>query len=1019
MQKSVNVAGQGAVGFVITNNEANGNSIVGDPYALPGLAISFADGQALKAWLAAGSDHTAGVAGTTFVIDDAAGDVLTSFSSRGVNRAIDIIVPQVVAPGLGVLAAVGQNSYDSDEHSFISGTSMASPHVAGAGALLTQARPDWSPAQMQSALMTTARPTVVDFDGTPATPYEQGAGAVNVGLAAMAGLLFDETLANYMAADPDEGGDPKTLNLPSFADTQCLAVCSWTRTASVPDNADGAVPANVTWAATVEVDDGLALDVSIDTATVSPGDTMSIEVTADVGGASVGETLFGRITLTPDNPAVPTVTMPVAVVPSSGVLPVALDVTTRRDAGSQVVTGIESIAVSEFTGTVSGLVKAEIGDHSLTEDATNTDPYDDLSQVDVHLLEVPAGATRLVAETLAASMPDLDLYVGTGSTPSLATEVCFSATGSNLEHCDVPDPEAGTWWVLIQNWEASDADTDTYTLATGVVPGDSLGNAGLDGPDGPVDVGVPYDIRFHWDLPAGEAGDLWYGTAALGSSPGSPGDIGSFPVTLHREDDDVTKTASVSTADPGDTVHYDVTLQPNVTPGDLVYTIVDTVPDGLTVDPASVTGGGVVDGQTISWEVPAPSPFLVTGSYVASTPATNPQCATWSGFIDLALPPASIPLNPGLDGDTTAANAFANVGPFELYGQEFPNLVVAEDGLVTVAGGYGGEPWVPQAIPSDDVPNGVLAPLWSDLELSVADGSGMRLATVAALGAAVVQWDNAFEFTGDDSVGPSVGRFQAWIYNTVDDSRPEATFEYGDLGDLPALATIGVEDVLGELATSVVSAGDPGAVLTEGGTICLDFEGPSFDPITVGYDATVDAGTLPGTYTNQLVHVTDDPYAEPVTIGAAVEVGVACARTITATGFGTLTVSDGVTCLDGATWIGPIKVRRGGGLQLLDSTVVGGVKSERATLVMVCDSEVLSGFKADRSVAVMLGNPEIDCAPNLLVGGVKLTKTDGPSIVAGNLIVGPLACSGNQPPPVNLGERNLVVGRRSGQCARL
>ena len=116
---------------------------------------------------------------------------------------------------------------------------MASPHVAGAGALLTQARPDWSPAQMQSALMTTARPTVVDFDGTPATPYEQGAGAVNVGLAAMAGLLFDETLANYMAADPDEGGDPKALNLPSFADTQCLAVCSWTRTASVPDNADG------------------------------------------------------------------------------------------------------------------------------------------------------------------------------------------------------------------------------------------------------------------------------------------------------------------------------------------------------------------------------------------------------------------------------------------------------------------------------------------------------------------------------------------------------------------------------------------------------------------------------------------------------------------------------------------------------------------------------------------------------------------------------------------------------------
>ena len=147
----------------------------------------------------------------------------------------------------------------------------------------------------------------------------------------------------------------------------------------------------------------------------------------------------------------------------------------------------------------------------------------------------------------------------------------------------------------------------------------------------------------------------------------------------------MTKTASVGEAVAGDTIDYEITVQPNVTDTDLVYTIVDTVPNGLTIDPASVTGGGVVDGQTITWEVPMPTAFGEVGAYVPSTPATSPQCAEWAGFLDLGT--AGIPFA-GLDGDSVAANAFSDIGPFEQYGQEFANLVVSEDGL-TVAGGYG------------------------------------------------------------------------------------------------------------------------------------------------------------------------------------------------------------------------------------------------------------------------------------------------------------------------------------------
>lgn len=1130
VQKSQNVAGQGAAGFVLIQAEADGPSLLGDTYVIPGVFITFADGQVLLDWLATGTGHEAAIAGTEFEIGDQFADIIGSFSSRGPNRAVDILVPDVTAPGVDILAALhdlgATNQYDVDVHGFISGTSMASPHVAGAGALLTQAHPDWTPAEMQSALMTTASPTVANQDLEPATPYTQGAGRIDVGLAAQASLIFDETFANYMAANPDEGGDPKTLNLPSFANTQCLAVCAWDRTATVPDG----VPAGVTWTASTVADDGLSIDVSLSDATVSPGDSTDITVTATVAGAPEGETLFGRITLTPDNPDVPTVTMPLAVVPADAVLPGEVEITTRRNAGSHVVSDIQSIEVTDFTGSMLGMVPGTLNEGSLDQDPTRDDPYDDLSQVDVYLVDVPAGATRLISESIEAEMPDLDLFVGQGDTPSLATQVCASTSPTAVEKCDITDPDPGTWWVLIQNWGGSEEQPDAYVTSTAVVPSEDLGNAGIEGPE-TVPVGEPYDVTVHWDIPEMTAGDRWYGTAVFGSSASTPGDIGAFPVTIIRADDDVAKTASPEQAKAGDTVSYEITIQPNLTPENLNYTITDTIPDGLTVDPASVTGGGVVDGQTITWEVEVPSPVGQTGSYAVSTPATSEQCLAWSGFVDLGA--AGIGLAP-LDGDSVAATAFGNIGPFEHYGELFPNLVVTEDGFVTVTGGYGGFPWIPQVMPNTSLPNGVLAPLWSDLELSLADSRGMRLATSAGVGAAIVQWDDPFEWTSDATVGPSVGKFQAWIYNTVEDFRPEMTFEYGTLGELPGTSTIGTENILGTLATAALNAGDPSGILEEGGTICLDYEGPSFGEITLAYDVTVDEDAEPGIYTNEVVHVTDDPFAQPATTstdvevleqeadvsivktgeqtgireivytvtvsndgpddatgvvvtdelpaeveylsdtceaanlppwtweigdlaaGAVVEcmitVGVADSATIdntaTVTGeeadpnpdnnestatveaevctvevtgvhTGRLRVSEGVTCLDGATVIGPVTVDEGAALLSSGSQITGPLRSNGALLLSLCDTGVTGPVRVDRSSAVELGDPTVDCAGNQIVGPVTVNRTDGPSVIADNTITGALSCANNEPPPVNNGFPNSVTGPQRGQCADL
>lgn len=873
VEKSSNVAAQGAVGFVLTNDEANAGSLLGDAFAIPGVAISYADGQTLRAWLAEGTGHTGAISGTTFTIDDALGDTMASFSSRGPNRAVDTIVPSITAPGVDILAAngVADGAYDHVQYGIISGTSMSSPHVAGAGALLTQARPAWTPAQQQSALMTTARTSVVDFDGSPATPYEQGSGHIDIGAAARAGLLFDETPANYLAADPAAGGDPKTLNLPSFADTQCLDTCSWERTAVVPPSA----PADVTWTTSAVADDGLALDVTLSTDTVSPGDSLGISVTANASDAPDGETAFGRITLTPSNSDVPTVTLPVAVVPSGAILPGEVEITTRRNTGSQVVGDIRSIAVSDFTGSVRGLVEADLHEGSLGQDPTRDTAFDDLSQVQVTTLEVPDGASRLVAEITEAEAPDLDMFVGTGDTPSAETQVCASATGSSAEACDVPDPEAGTWWVVVQNWGGSTSQPDAHTLATAVVPSADGDNAGVAGPEGEVPVGEPYDVRVHWDLPEAAEGDLYFGTAVLGTSPDSPGDIGEIPVRLSRVADDVTKTASVESAGIGDTIGYDITVAPNVTPEDLTYTVTDTVPDGLSIDPGSVTGGGVVEGQTITWEVDLPTQSGAVGAYEASTPADDPQCAMWSGFDDLATAGENgspIPFSP-LDGDSVTVSAFGNIGPFSHYSEQSPNLTVSEDGLITIAGGFGGEPWTPQQVPDAAAPNGVIAPLWSDLQLSLADDRGVRVATTGDGQAAVVQWDDPFPYDADPTdLSNSVGTFQTWIYRSVADDRPEITFEYGDLGALPEAATIGIENLAGTLGTTVVNAGDPSSVLTEGGSICLDYVAPSFDPVALSYDVTVDADAVTGTYTNSAEHVTNDPFDESAS--APVDVAV-------------------------------------------------------------------------------------------------------------------------------------------------
>lgn len=328
----------GAGGYVLVNDEANGDSLTGDPYTLPGVHISHADGQVLLDWIAAngGRDHqgTAEINGSNPDEDAAYGDVMASFSSRGANpAAADLIKPDVTAPGVDILAAwmTPLGTVDGEpEFDVISGTSMSSPHTAGAAALLRGVRPAWSPDEVKSALMTTAFTTLPgngaevhgvlkEDSATPADPFDMGAGRIDLHVAARAGLVLDEDAADYEAANPSLGGDATALNIASLGNDHCLSTCSWTRTIT------SAASATVTWTPSAVAPSGMSISFDQPAYTLAPGASEEITITAGVDGLSPkGQWTFAEVRLSPSDASIPAVHLPVAVLPPSGQEPLVL-----------------------------------------------------------------------------------------------------------------------------------------------------------------------------------------------------------------------------------------------------------------------------------------------------------------------------------------------------------------------------------------------------------------------------------------------------------------------------------------------------------------------------------------------------------------------------------------------------------------------------------------------------------------------------------------------------------------------
>jgi uncharacterized repeat protein (TIGR01451 family) len=805
---------------------------------------------------------------------------MASFSSRGPNRAegffTDLIVPNVTAPGRAIWAAYHQGEGGDGDYTFnvIQGTSMSSPHVAGAGALMAAAQPNWTPAEIQSALMLTARTVVTDDSGIDmATPFAQGAGRIDLSKAPKAGFVLDISTNDFLAADPREGGDVRTLNLASLGNASCVGSCMWTRTLkSTQDSPVDYVASAAVMSGTITVEPA--------SFTLAAGGTqvVTVSIQIDAGVTEADGWLFGQVDIKPaTNAAIPDAHMPVAVQYSAGDLPESIAIVTPRDAGSRQL-GVSSITASDLTVNVSGLTKATQTHFELYQDPTNDVPdefYDDLGQVFWMPIQVPANSQALVAEILETTSPDLDMAVGYDTNgdgrPSLDEQQCMSATGGSFESCWVSEPQAGTWWVVVLNWEESDAAPDTVTLVTAVVPMTDGGNLQVQTPSS-VEAGVPYDITVFWDVDM-MAGDKFYGAINMGTDPAHPSNIGTIPVYVTRTENDVVKTAEyVGPSGPkaGETLTYRIVVAPNTTQTPLTYHITDTIPAGLTYVPDSVTGGASVDGNVVTWSGVQVVPERKYGMTTSlDTAMCTMPLANSGSYVDLEA--YNIKTNPDVSGNNVSFNIGWDGGGYPYFGDPRTDmLTISDDGIVTVGeDGLAGAPYMNTAIPSASQPNALLALMWNDMEIVYDEATnrgattGVRLTSGGVPSAKLLEFDD-LQLVGDPS---STLDFQLLMRNSINDAPGayEIVYAYDNLTGAftdPMTGTIGLEDYDGLRGLQYAYNDANLKTLENGMAICFDWflDGA---PHVITFDVTVDADVEDFTViTNTVESITDNPGAK-------------------------------------------------------------------------------------------------------------------------------------------------------------
>lgn len=287
-EKSLNAQAAGAVAVIIYNNEPGnfGGTLGTEGNYVPTMSISQEDGLALKA-----KAETAGLYPITFGVE-LEQDVMGEFSSSGPTLPGLTIKPDISAPGVAIRSSVPafDGNYE-DAYADLQGTSMASPHIAGAAALLLQKDGSMDPFEVKSLLMNNAI-KMADRDGQRYSHMLQGAGRADLGhtIEAKAVAMVEQ------ATNAVPSGESMTYFTGSISFGQKDAGALDSRTITVKDIAGAASSYSITtvWHGS----SAGSITASQDNVAVNAGGSTLFDVTLQVDPNAADGRYEGEIVLT-------------------------------------------------------------------------------------------------------------------------------------------------------------------------------------------------------------------------------------------------------------------------------------------------------------------------------------------------------------------------------------------------------------------------------------------------------------------------------------------------------------------------------------------------------------------------------------------------------------------------------------------------------------------------------------------------------------------------------------------------
>ncbi len=486
--KSAEVARAGGIGMILVN--LTDSSMDADQHSIPTVHVNAPQSLALKEKVATNPDIT-----VSLIPEDTTGDPLppvpqvAGFSSRGPLEAVesDLLKPDISAPGVAVLAGVSPIGADGENFGFMSGTSMASPHVAGLGALILGSQPTWSPAVVKSAMMTTAG-DLVKADGTKDRDlFATGAGEIQPADVMAPGLVYDAGVNDYLKfiqgtgvdlGIPDLGSTaPRDMNVPSFALGNLAGKITVTRTVTALNPG--------IYRATADVP---GVNVTVTPSVLnftSAGEKRTFKVTFENNSAALGEFAMGSLAW---QGAGKTVTSPIAVRPQAIVAPDNAAFSGGSDGSGTI--SVKSGTNAPIDVALEGLSKADSTDIALVPGpvAFESNEANQLKQV-----TVPEGSPLAKFSLLSSDdAADFDLFI-----INPQGQLQQVATASASESVTIENPIPGTY-TLVANLYASPNGVKTAASLDAAILGADEGNATVSPDPLTLSNGESGDLTLTW-----------------------------------------------------------------------------------------------------------------------------------------------------------------------------------------------------------------------------------------------------------------------------------------------------------------------------------------------------------------------------------------------------------------------------------------------------------------------------------------------------------------------------------------